>query len=131
MQMRSASFGFDMCYACRAPKLLTVHLKRFRHDGRGRLSKVRGHIGFDFELDLTPFCDPQVNFGHHLYQNHALMHDGLRCPLSYGLCLRMASQVLLRLCSAGSFHEAHLILPVLWVAGAARACCRHTWEAGA
>ena len=48
------------CACCRAPWLLTVHFKRFREDGRGRLAKLPGHIPFDFELDTSDFMDPEV-----------------------------------------------------------------------
>jgi ubiquitin C-terminal hydrolase len=42
-----------------APQVLTVHLKRFSQDSRGRLSKLRGHVNFDEILDLTPFIHPR------------------------------------------------------------------------
>mmetsp|Transcript_33947 Transcript_33947/g.96181 ORF Transcript_33947/g.96181 Transcript_33947/m.96181 type:complete len:1242 (+) Transcript_33947:377-4102(+) len=42
----------------RAPEVLTVHLKRFHQDMRGRLQKISGALPFDFDLDLAPFCDP-------------------------------------------------------------------------
>eukprot|EP00873_Tetraselmis_striata_P042528 jgi/Tetstr1/462792/TSEL_007743.t1 len=42
----------------RAPDLLTVHLKRFQQNMRGRLEKISGSIPFDFHLDLSQFCDP-------------------------------------------------------------------------
>ena len=45
---------------CRCPPLLTVHVKRFQQDMRGRLSKIDGVIPFPLNLDLTPFCDPKV-----------------------------------------------------------------------
>jgi ubiquitin carboxyl-terminal hydrolase 16/45 len=43
----------------RAPDLLTVHLKRFHQDVRGRLQKIDGGVPFDFDLDLSTFCDPE------------------------------------------------------------------------
>lgn len=43
----------------RAPQVLTVHLKRFNQDARGRLSKLRGHVNFEEMLDLTPFVHPR------------------------------------------------------------------------
>ncbi|CAI7822343.1 unnamed protein product [Closterium sp. NIES-54] len=42
----------------RAPPVLVVHLKRFRHDTRGRLSKISGHVAFGEWLDLSPLVDP-------------------------------------------------------------------------
>lgn len=39
----------------RAPQVLTVHLKRFSQDARGRLSKLRGHVNFEEILDFTPY----------------------------------------------------------------------------
>ena len=35
----------------RAPPLLTLHLKRFERDGRGRLRKLGGHVGFPLLLE--------------------------------------------------------------------------------
>jgi hypothetical protein len=35
----------------RAPPLLTLHLKRFERDGRGRLRKLNGHVAFPLTLD--------------------------------------------------------------------------------
>ncbi|KAJ1695147.1 hypothetical protein LUZ63_011845 [Rhynchospora breviuscula] len=45
----------------RAPQVLTVHLKRFGQDTRGRLSKLRGHVNFEEILDLTPFIHVRSN----------------------------------------------------------------------
>ena len=50
----------EVSLVCRAPQLLTIHLKRFRQDARGRLVKVSGHIAFDLDLDMTSFCNPQA-----------------------------------------------------------------------
>ncbi|CAM6121454.1 unnamed protein product [Calypogeia fissa] len=41
----------------RAPPVLTIQLKRFAQDMRGRLSKLSGHIAFQELLDLHPFLD--------------------------------------------------------------------------
>lgn len=41
----------------KAPPILTVHLKRFAQDMRGRLSKLSGHVTFHESLDLSPFMD--------------------------------------------------------------------------
>lgn len=41
----------------KAPRVLTVHLKRFAQDLHGRLSKLSGHITFHEQLDLGPFTD--------------------------------------------------------------------------
>ncbi|KAH7664142.1 Ubiquitinyl hydrolase 1 protein [Dioscorea alata] len=43
----------------RCPQILTIHLKRFSQDARGRLSKLRGHIPFQETLDLKPYMDPR------------------------------------------------------------------------
>lgn len=43
----------------KAPPILTVHLKRFAQDMRGRLSKLNGHVSFPELLDLRPFLDPR------------------------------------------------------------------------
>lgn len=45
---------------CRCPPLLTIHVKRFQQDMRGRLSKLAGRLPFTLGLDLHPFCDPKV-----------------------------------------------------------------------
>jgi hypothetical protein len=37
------------------PQVLLLHLKRFQHDGRGRLNKLDTAVKFEFELDLSPF----------------------------------------------------------------------------
>ncbi|CAL9147080.1 unnamed protein product [Musa hybrid cultivar] len=41
----------------RTPPILTIHLKRFSQDGRGRLTKLRGHVFFQEMLDLRPYLD--------------------------------------------------------------------------
>ncbi|KAJ6836307.1 ubiquitin carboxyl-terminal hydrolase 2-like isoform X1 [Iris pallida] len=43
----------------RTPPILTIHLKRFSQDARGRLSKLSGHVGFSEELDLRSYMDPR------------------------------------------------------------------------
>ncbi|KAL9997657.1 putative ubiquitinyl hydrolase 1 [Helianthus debilis subsp. tardiflorus] len=42
----------------RAPPVLTIHLKRFSQDARGRLSKLNGHVNFGETIDLKPYMDP-------------------------------------------------------------------------
>ncbi|KAL8262853.1 hypothetical protein R6Q59_024202 [Mikania micrantha] len=42
----------------RAPPVLTIHLKRFCQDARGRLSKLNGHVNFGDTIDLKPYMDP-------------------------------------------------------------------------
>ncbi|KAK9058456.1 hypothetical protein SSX86_023298 [Deinandra increscens subsp. villosa] len=42
----------------RAPPVLTIHLKRFSQDARGRLSKLNGHVNFSKTIDLKPYMDP-------------------------------------------------------------------------
>ncbi|XP_041010435.1 ubiquitin carboxyl-terminal hydrolase 2-like [Juglans microcarpa x Juglans regia] len=43
----------------RAPPILTIHLKRFSQDARGRLSKLNGHVSFRETIDLRPYLDPR------------------------------------------------------------------------
>lgn len=43
----------------RIPPVLTIHLKRFRQDARGRLTKLSGHVSFQDTLDLRPYMDPR------------------------------------------------------------------------
>ena len=38
-----------------------LHLKRFQQDLSGRLRKINGPMPFPRELDLSPFCDPEVS----------------------------------------------------------------------
>ncbi|XP_024028854.1 ubiquitin carboxyl-terminal hydrolase 2 [Morus notabilis] len=41
----------------KAPPVLTIHLKRFSQDARGRLSKLNGHVTFKETIDLKPYMD--------------------------------------------------------------------------
>ncbi|XP_017975224.1 PREDICTED: ubiquitin carboxyl-terminal hydrolase 2 [Theobroma cacao] len=41
----------------KAPPILTIHLKRFSQDARGRLSKLNGHVNFRETIDLRPYVD--------------------------------------------------------------------------
>ena len=41
----------------RAPPILTIHLKRFSQDARGRLSKLNGHVSFKEKIELRPYMD--------------------------------------------------------------------------
>ncbi|XP_072991726.1 ubiquitin carboxyl-terminal hydrolase 2-like [Typha latifolia] len=43
----------------KAPPILTIHLKRFSQDARGRLTKLKGHVNFQEMLDIRPFVDPR------------------------------------------------------------------------
>lgn len=43
----------------KAPPVLTIHLKRFSQDLRGRLSKLNGHVSFKETIDLRPYMDPR------------------------------------------------------------------------
>lgn len=47
--------------ACRAPVLLTVHLKRFQVDSRSRTKKINGSVAFGLRLDATRWCDPEAS----------------------------------------------------------------------
>lgn len=42
-----------------APPILTIHLKRFSQDARGRLSKLNGYVHFDHTIDLKSYMDPR------------------------------------------------------------------------
>ncbi|KAL1371063.1 hypothetical protein HN51_001297 [Arachis hypogaea] len=54
----------------KAPPVLTIHLKRFSQDARGRLSKLNGHVNFRERMDLRPYVDPRFvaeeNYEYHL-----------------------------------------------------------------
>lgn len=52
----------------KAPPILTIHLKRFCQDTRGRFSKLNGHVEFNQKLDLKPYMDPRYTFYFH-FQN--------------------------------------------------------------
>lgn len=41
----------------KAPPILTIHLKRFGQDARGRLSKLNGYVAFKEYIDLGPYLD--------------------------------------------------------------------------
>ncbi|KAL2954930.1 hypothetical protein AAZX31_18G000500 [Glycine max] len=43
----------------KAPPVLTIHLKRFSQDARGRLSKLNGHVNFRETMDIRPYIDPR------------------------------------------------------------------------
>ncbi|KAL5848572.1 hypothetical protein ACOSQ4_006585 [Xanthoceras sorbifolium] len=54
----------------KAPPILTIHLKRFSQDARGRLSKLNGHVNFRDTIDLRTYMDPrckdQEKYTYHL-----------------------------------------------------------------
>ncbi|KAJ4841754.1 hypothetical protein Tsubulata_003044 [Turnera subulata] len=53
----------------KAPPVLTIHLKRFTQDARGRLSKLNGHVNFSEVLDLRSCMDPRCeNREDHIYR---------------------------------------------------------------
>lgn len=41
----------------KAPPVLTIHIKRFSPDARGRYSKLNGHVRFKETIDLKPYMD--------------------------------------------------------------------------
>ncbi|MED6208908.1 ubiquitin-specific protease ubp2 [Stylosanthes scabra] len=53
----------------KAPPVLTIHLKRFSQDARGRLSKLNGHVNFKDRMDLRPYMDPRY-VGEEKYEYH-------------------------------------------------------------
>ncbi|XP_075512106.1 ubiquitin carboxyl-terminal hydrolase 2-like isoform X1 [Primulina tabacum] len=62
----------------KAPSVLTVHLKRFSQDSRGRLSKLNGHVNFRETIDLNPYLNPRCTNGEkHTYRLlGAVEHSG-------------------------------------------------------
>ncbi|KAF6135772.1 hypothetical protein GIB67_028628 [Kingdonia uniflora] len=46
----------------KAPPVLTIHLKRFNQDARGRLSKMNGHVSFLDTIDLKPYMDSRCTY---------------------------------------------------------------------
>lgn len=52
----------------KAPPILTIHLKRFGQDARGRLSKLNGYVGFKEYIDLGPYLDSRpTERDNHIY----------------------------------------------------------------
>ncbi|KAL0884464.1 hypothetical protein Bca101_008445 [Brassica carinata] len=47
----------------KVPPVLTIHLKRFSQDLRGRLSKLNGHVAFKEVIDLRHYMDPRCSSG--------------------------------------------------------------------
>lgn len=43
----------------KAPPILTIHLKRFSQDARGRLSKLNGHVAFGETINLKSYINPR------------------------------------------------------------------------
>eukprot|EP00803_Ostreobium_quekettii_P003292 evm.model.scf_2058EXC.3 EVM.evm.TU.scf_2058EXC.3 scf_2058EXC:20554-21207(+) len=41
-----------------APRVLTIHLKRFDRNQYGKLVKVKTHVRFGMEIEMGPFCEP-------------------------------------------------------------------------
>ncbi|PHT48817.1 Ubiquitin carboxyl-terminal hydrolase 2 [Capsicum baccatum] len=41
----------------KVPPILSIHLKRFSQDARGRLNKLNGHVNFRDTVDLRPYVD--------------------------------------------------------------------------
>lgn len=61
----------------KAPPILTVHLKRFAQDIRGRLNKLSGHVTFPEVLDLRPFLDPRcLDLDNCVYQLVGVVEHG-------------------------------------------------------
>lgn len=46
----------------KAPAILTIHLKRFSQDARGRLSKLNGHVSFRETIHLKAYMNPRSTF---------------------------------------------------------------------
>ncbi|GER51454.1 ubiquitin carboxyl-terminal hydrolase [Striga asiatica] len=47
----------------KAPPVLTIQLKRFGQDARGRVSKLNGHVVFKETINLKPYMDPRCSEG--------------------------------------------------------------------
>ncbi|CAH8368137.1 unnamed protein product [Eruca vesicaria subsp. sativa] len=47
----------------KVPPVLTIHLKRFSQDLRGRLSKLNGHVAFKEVIDLGQYMDSRCSSG--------------------------------------------------------------------
>ncbi|CAH8264522.1 unnamed protein product [Arabidopsis lyrata] len=45
----------------KAPPVLTIHLKRFSQDARGRISKLSGHVDFQEFIDLSQYMDTRCS----------------------------------------------------------------------
>lgn len=75
----------------KVPPILTIHLKRFSQDARGRLSKLNGHVAFDQTIDLKPYMDPRYNFIFiQIYQH--------RCGCSFVVLVILKSGLVLLIC---------------------------------
>ncbi|XP_043721507.1 ubiquitin carboxyl-terminal hydrolase 2-like [Telopea speciosissima] len=63
----------------RVPPILTIHLKRFSQDSRGRLNKLSGHVSFEETIDLWPYMDPRCGEERHKCKYHlvgVVVHSG-------------------------------------------------------
>ncbi|CAH1787305.1 unnamed protein product [Owenia fusiformis] len=59
------------------PKVLRLHLKRFRWLGRNNREKINIHVNFEELLDMTPYCHPDQPNDSYLYQlSSVIMHHG-------------------------------------------------------
>ncbi|KAK3006869.1 hypothetical protein RJ639_015534 [Escallonia herrerae] len=64
-----------------APNILTIHLKRFSQDTRGRLSKLSGHVDFRDTIDLRPYIDASVaSKGLNLYTKRLFLQAARQAP---------------------------------------------------
>ncbi|XP_055811208.1 ubiquitin carboxyl-terminal hydrolase 2-like isoform X2 [Solanum dulcamara] len=45
----------------KVPSILSIHLKRFSQDARGRLSKLSGHVNFRDTVDIKPYVDSRTS----------------------------------------------------------------------
>ncbi|XP_058093316.1 ubiquitin carboxyl-terminal hydrolase 2-like isoform X2 [Magnolia sinica] len=61
----------------KAPPILTIHLKRFSQDARGRLSKLSGHVSFRDTLDLWPYMDPGLRVKRSILSYLGIFHPQL------------------------------------------------------
>lgn len=71
----------------KAPPILTIHLKRFSQDARGRLSKLNGHVSFRETIDLGPYMDPR-------YSSNLIMMLILDCQMPLLHCFFSSCSVL-------------------------------------
>ncbi|KAF4523228.1 hypothetical protein B566_EDAN011766 [Ephemera danica] len=58
-----------------APRILVLHLKRFRVDDRRNIQKINIHVSFPSLLDISDFCDAKCrDSGNTVYSLYAVLH---------------------------------------------------------
>ncbi|KAH9622822.1 hypothetical protein KSS87_004400 [Heliosperma pusillum] len=97
----------------KTPAILTIHLKRFGQDARGRLSKLSGHVVFKEFIDLRPYLDNRLQpAGCHVRSLVLTLSTGLfvgtRHPLTIPLApvFEHCGNVVAAVCSSASMGKA-------------------------